>query len=210
MYQNLWATNNYVYHTTSSGIDVYNSDASLLLDHIEILNVTSVWSNDTYVYIGTSVSGIYRATISGVAVQYYYLPNITSNNVIYLHGSGEFLCATTESGVDHYNVVSGTRIYTSVSGSGKCFQSSTGPFYYTTVAGLNAVYSVDLNWSIPDYTYSDELLYVSSINDIHVTEGTSSYNNENTIFLATDAGCHIIEERRGNEANSTIKRYFII
>jgi hypothetical protein len=206
---NVWTSANYIYRATESGVEVYNSDASALIDYVALGSVTSVWANDNYIYIGTSNSGIYRATVSGTATPYYYFPNITSNNVTYLHGGGEFLCATTVSGVDQYNVVSGTRIYTIVSNPGKCFQTSVGPFYYTTAGGLNAVYEIGANWSVPDYFYNDELVYATTINDIFITEGTSSHNNENTIFLATNVGAHVIEEYRGNESNSNIKRYFI-
>lgn len=207
MYQNVWSSNNYIYHTTLSGIDVYNNDTSILIDHIPITDVTSVWADSTYIYIGTSNSGIYRATVSGVAIPYKIWPDITSDLIVYLHGAGEFLCATTGSGVDQYNTVSGTRIYTSISGTAKCFQTSSGPFYYSIGPELNAVYGSS-NWTDPDYIY-DDLLFVTAINDIHITEGTSSYNNHNTIFLATDVGAHVIEERRGDESNSVVKRYYI-
>ena len=209
LYQNVWIQGNYIYHTTDSGVDVYNN-ASILDYRIDLPNAaTAVWANDTYVYMGTLTSGVYRATISGTASSYFIVPDITSNETIYLHGAGEFLCVTTISGVDQYNVVSGTRIYTSVSGALKCYQTITGPFYYAVAGDLNSVYSTASNWLAPDYTYDDQLLYVATINDIHITEGTSSYNNDNTIFLATDAGAHIIEERRGDEENSNLKRYYI-
>ena len=208
-YQNVWAQGSYIYHTTVSGIDVYNNDASSLLYHIGLPNeATAVWANDTYIYMGTLTSGVYRATISGTASSYFTEPNITSDETTYLHGAGEFLCVTTVSGIDHYNVVSGTRIYATIPSAGKCWQTSTGEFYYGVSEALHAVYSGAANWSSPDYTY-DNLLYITQINDIYITEGTSSYNNNNTIFLGTDQGAHVIEERQGNEGNANLKRYFI-
>lgn len=209
LYQNVWTQGNHIYHTTNSGIDVYNSDASSLLYHVGLPNAaTAVWADNTYIYMGTLTSGVYRSTISGAASPYRIEPNITSNETTYLHGAGEFLCVTTISGVDQYNVVSGTRIYTSISGATKCYQTSTGEFYYAVSVDLNAVYSTASNWSDPDYIY-DDLLYATVINDIHVTEGTSSYNNNNIIFLGTDQGAHVIEERRGDEENANLKRYYI-
>jgi len=210
LYQNVWAQGDYIYHTTTSGIDVYNDDASVLDYHISLPNAaTAVWADDNYIYMGTLSSGIYRSTISGTASSYFTVPDITSNETIYLHGGGEFLCVTTISGVDQYNVVSGTRIHTSISGALKCYQTVTGPFYYVVAGDLNAVYSTASNWATPDHTYSDQLLFVTQINDIHITEATSSYNNNNTIFVATNAGAHVIEERRGDEENSNLKRYYI-
>ncbi len=92
----------------------------------------------------------------------------------------------------------------------KCFQTTTGEFYYSIGSNLNAVYSTTSDWVTPDYVYDDTILLDSgNINDIHVTEGTSIYGGDNVIFLATSNGAHIIEERKGDEANSRTKRYFL-
>ena len=74
---------------------------------------------------------------------------------------------------------------------------------------LHAVYSTASNWTDPDYSYDDELLYITDINDIFVTEGTSTYSSDNVIFLATDQGVHVVEERKGDETNSRAKRYYL-
>ena len=210
LYQNVWAQGNYIYHTTDSGVDVYNDDASLLDYHIGLPSAaTAVWANDSYIYMGTVASGVYRSTISGTASQYLVVPDILSNDTVYLHGSGIYLCLTTASGVDRYNLTAASGISTLISGTGKCYQTSTGPFYYAVAEDLYANYSTVSGWSTPDYTYSDQLLFVTQINDIYITEGTSSYSNNNTIFLATNVGAHVIEERQGDEENSNIKRYYI-
>ena len=175
--------------------------------------INSVWADDDYLYVGTTNSGIYRTTASGALssplTQYKYDSDITSNEVIYLHGGGEFLCVTTLAGVDHYNVVSGTRIHTLSSGTGKCQQTSTGEFYYFKDGSLYAMYNTTVDWTEPDYTYNDQLPYVTRINDIYVTEGTSTYGSDNVIFLATDYGVHVIEERKTDEINSRLKRFYL-
>ena len=74
---------------------------------------------------------------------------------------------------------------------------------------LNAVYNTTSDWTTPDYVYDDQLLYIEHVNDIYVTESTSQYIGDNVIFLGTDNGVHVIEERKGNEENSRIKRFYI-
>ena len=76
---------------------------------------------------------------------------------------------------------------------------------------LNVVYDNSSNWTIPGfvYTYKNGLLKEgSTINDIFVTENTSSYGTDNNVlFLATNLGSTIIEERESDEYNSRIKHY---
>lgn len=340
LYQNVWAHGNYIYHTTDSGIDVYNDDASVLDYHISLPNAaTAVWANDSYIYMGTLSSGVYRSTISGVASSYLTVPDITSNDTIYLHGAGNYLCVTTVSGVDRYNLTTGSGIYTTDTGIHKCYQTTSGTLYYlennlffdldessngidgelrdwqyynymtfspttasstqvrvvfqydfsydyVTGAGddirfldspgnnlnyyikswypnavmlvdtvesgisnfymlygnstataqtaflpdtwsaetnttqdyslwdlikpkLHVVYTPNSNWTDADYIYDEFYGNPLLLHDIHITEETSSYNNDNTIFLATDRGAYVIEERQGDEENSNQKRYYI-
>ena len=118
----------------SSGVNVYDT-SGVYLGLVFLANTSAVWADDTYMYIGTTNSGIYITLASGVlsnpVVHYKYDADITSNNVLYLHGGGDYLCAATYSGVDQYNVVSGTRIYTTQVGGSKCYQTAAGAFYYT-------------------------------------------------------------------------------
>ena len=74
---------------------------------------------------------------------------------------------------------------------------------------LHAVYTPNSNWPEADHIYEEFYGRPLLLNDIHVTEDTSSYNNDNTILLATDRGAHVIEERQGDEENADIKRYYI-
>ena len=164
--------------------------------------------------MSTQISGVYRAPLSSIEISsdiYEFLsaPNLTSNVTLALHGAGNYLCITTNSGVDHINLVSEERGYKYINDLSKCFQTSNGGFYYIQEDKLCCVYSTVSGIINPDYIYENELLFVTSINDIYVTENTSTHSGGNVIFLATDNGVHIIEEKRGDEINSRIKRYFI-
>ena len=340
LYQNIWATAANIYQTTSSGVDVYDGNASNLVNHIALPNAaTAVWANGSYVYMGTLTSGVYRAVASGSALPYLTRPSIMSNDVTYLHGADKYLCITTVSGVDRYDMTVASGIHSTATGIHKCYQTTSGTLYYAenhlfygidesdngiggelrrwqyydrlefspstiidrqvkveiqfdfpfnlsseggadlrfldvngrnlnyyiqswypdasvlvdlytpgtsvlymlygnadaapqssilhdislrTVAAstnylfwdlikpkLHAVYTPTTVWSGADYTYDDFYSKPLLINDIHITEETSSYNNDNTIFLATDRGAYVIEERQGDEINSPQKRYYI-
>jgi len=74
---------------------------------------------------------------------------------------------------------------------------------------LHVVYAPTENWAAADYVYEEFYGDPFLLNDIHITEGTSSYNNDNTIFLATDRGAHVIDEHQGDEENADTKRYYI-
>ena len=92
---------------------------------------------------------------------------------------------------------------------------STEKSWPDKIAGkLHAMYDNTINWQENSVGYSydivntiDQNMYY--LNDIYVTENTSEYNNDNVIFLATNYGAVIIEERKGDENNSRIKKYYL-
>jgi len=120
--RNVWIKEPYVFGATTSGVNIYSSaSGSQVAEVVYPTGANSVWAGEDYLYIATLDSGILRLPTSSISgnfnltsyiVGYKSYPNLTSNNVGYLHGAGDFLCATTASGVDHFNIVSGTRIYT--------------------------------------------------------------------------------------------------
>jgi len=144
-YRNIWVTDEYVFNCTVSGIAVYDSGATWL-GHIEVPErASSVWSDNDFLYIGTTSSGILKHSLTSISGSvfndvsvYKQYPDITSNGVNYIHGAGGYICATTVSGVDQIHITSDTRIHTTISGMslsttvGKCFQMSTGGLYYIT------------------------------------------------------------------------------
>jgi len=152
-YQNVWSHDDYIYHTTNSGIDVYSSDTSSLLYIVSIAQPAAVWVNDNYIYIGTVSSGVYRAAISGTASPYKQEPYLTSNETIYLHGNGNYLCVSTVSGVDRINTQTDNRVYTEDDYIHKCFQTVSGTLYYIENTRFYGVDTVDLGGNIRDWEY---------------------------------------------------------
>jgi hypothetical protein len=73
---------------------------------------------------------------------------------------------------------------------------------------LHAVYNPTTNWTEPDHTYDEFYGNPMLLNDIYTTPATSTTSG-NTIFLATDRGVLVIDERQGDEENADIKRYYI-
>lgn len=213
--RNVWTRDPYIYGATISGVDIYSSIAgNKVAEAIYPAGANAVWADDTYLYIATTNSGILRLPVSVISgtynvtshlIEYKKYPDITNNNVSYLHGAGEFLCATTISGVDHFNTVSGTRIYTTaVSNPTKCAQSSSGELYYID-GTLKAVYDYLHNWSSADYTYTKGYLIPSgvTINDLVLMEGSP-----NMLLLATTNGAMVIEEKRNDEGNARARYFF--
>lgn len=213
--RNVWINEPYIYGATTSGVNIYSSvSESQVAEIIYPPGINSVWANDDYLYMASPDSGILRLAVTNISgnynvtpfiVGYKNFPNLTSDYVNYLHGAGDFLCATTASGVDHFNTISGTRIYTTtVSNPTKCAQSSSGEFYYVD-NNLKVVYDYEHSWSAPDYTYvkGDIIPAGVTINDLALVEGTS-----NLLLLATTDGAVVIEEKRNDEENSRYKYFF--
>lgn len=179
---------------------------------------STVWGNADTIFLGTFGSGLKYIDkiniipdvdrpmdVSNYIADYLNYPQITSDNIKCIHGSGSYLMCCTESGVDFIkqeipNYSPGYRYYTNVIGAKKCFVTSTGKSYYT-VSGTTEWYINSItclsDWSTPDYTYvtgSGILASGIAINDIFVTEGTSSDNVSNILFLATSSGVYMLDE----------------
>lgn len=214
---NVWVNDPFIYKSTVSGINIYDLETTSLLNVIEYDYVSSVWTNDNYMYMATSISGIYRCdvlTVTGTVslIPYKQYPDITDNCVYCIHGKGNYLCATTAYGVDHYDLTTGSGICTTLSGVSKCFQTERGEFYYTynpvgADKELHVVYDNNNNWD--NETVGNIYIIEDYINDLHITEKTSRYNDGNVIFLATSSGVVVIEEKPGDEGNSNFKYYYL-
>jgi hypothetical protein len=79
---------------------------------------------------------------------------------------------------------------------------------------LHAIYDNTVNWDEDSVGYSYDIMNtidqnVYCLNDVYVTENTSEYNNDSVIFLGTNFGAVVIEERKGDEINSRAKRYYL-
>ena len=133
--RNIWTVEPYVYKATLSGVDVYDLSSNSLISSSAIAGGANyVWANDQHVYAATSGIGLCRSQ-SSLPLSfstYKTYPEITSDIVNCVHGNGDYLCATTVSGVDRYNTLTDDRVYNNISNACKCFQVSNGDYYYTT------------------------------------------------------------------------------
>jgi hypothetical protein len=218
LYQ-IWTDDTYVYAATSSGASIVDIASESQGAYISFNGgFKSVYANDDTVFFATTDSGIQyidktciNSSINNPVditscLYEYSVHTLTSNNVRYVHGSGDFMMCTTTLGVDIIKLEPhGYKSYTTITGDQnpyKCFMTSTGKGYYT-VQHTNGSWSVDRinsslqDWSAPDYTYitgSGILPENVAINDIFVTESTSSNGTDNTLFVATTSGIVIIDE----------------
>jgi hypothetical protein len=218
----------YIYVATSIGLKIYDIASELEYAYVTYSGgINTVWNNDNYVFLGTSISGvkyINKTCISGSVVSPYdlvtclndfsdltYYHTLTSDYIRYIHGSGDVLCMVTNSGVDVVKIdPQSYRSYTSISGAKKCFMTAAGKFYYTvsgTEWSLNRVDSCLYDWSVPDKSYttgSGVFTAGLELNDIYITEKTGEDKLSNTIFLATTSGIYKIDE-----SNDIYSKYYI-
>jgi len=128
------------------------------------------------------------------------VPIIGINSLYMLHGNSTVSSGTTQ--IDW-----GYPIITSSAGIEKSWPDEiTGKLY--------VVYDNTVNWQEDSIGYGYDIKdmldgQIYYLNDVFVTENTSEYNNDNVIFLATNHGAVVIEERKGDEGNSRIKRYYL-
>lgn len=152
--RNIWTVDPYIYKATSSGVDVFDFDSTDFIATIfHPAGVNSVWADDDYVYMATPDAGVYRATVSGFSAgPYKQYPDLLSNNVLYLHGSGDYLAIATVSGVDSYRISTDDRISTTISGiPDKCYQTA-GQEHYFYVNGSDTLF-VGTYYSIYNWKY---------------------------------------------------------
>ena len=86
----------------------------------------------------------------------------------------------------------------------------SGPDLIVNMSTFATLHSVYANAGSYDYTSGRyNTLNATYINDLFVTEGTSDFDDANTIFVATNNGAIVIEEKRGDEVNCRKKIYLI-
>ena len=204
----------YLYVATDIGLIVV--DVATELEYARALNntVTSVWNDTNTIYVGTTISGIYYlekdyiTSLSGGDLTSYLLswkqsPFLSSNYIKYLHGSGDYLCASTAAGFDFIWISLDNIESNIITMSWKCFVCSDGKTYFTTSGIPNMIYRANVPGSIAypavEYTCGSGYLEdVVNANDIFVTENTSSATPilwvENTLFIAASGGAYIFDE----------------
>lgn len=171
---NIWTVAPYVYKATTSGLEVYDYTSEALINYAYPAGANAVWANSQYIYIATTNSGVARCpvnSVSGTMVfsTYKQYPDITANEVLYIHGGGDYLCASTVSGVDRYKVSTDTRISTTVSGVSKCFQTSVGDYYFVVNPVIDII---GLDDSVFSWEYCSVITLSSGV----------PYDNYNMLF----------------------------
>lgn len=214
----VWTDDNYVYASTSEGLDVYDIYSENRYAYITYSGgLNTVWGNDDKVFVGTSDAGvkyINKTCISGSIIEAYKLENclldlssLTAYNdlgtpyIKYIHGNNDILLIVTNSGVSVIKLdPQSYRNYTLNTDVYKGFMTSTGKFYYTVSGTGWSIHRMNVymgDWTIPEYEYVTGSGILASgivINDLFVTEGTSSDGVSNTLFIATTSGAYVIDE----------------
>ena len=230
----IWTdTTLYVYAALDLGFEVIDIVTENKVAYIDYSGgFSTVWANDTIVFLGTSTNGIsilYKTDIIAdspptdlasysQSLNFFY--GTSSNNIRYLHGNNDFLLCVTDTEVDILKLDNNTYRSSSTTVSGnayKGFMTSTGKFYYTTVSPQWSVNRVDkpiMDWTTPHATYvADGTILASgiAINDIFVTEGTSSNGIDNVLLIATSSGVYVIDENDSFDIyNTTGSGYSIV
>lgn len=212
LYQ-IWRDIDYVYTVTSSGLSIFDIlSANKVASIYNESGFTTIWGNDYYIYLGTTASGtkyldkddIIEGDITTSLQDFiYYGP--TSYSVRYLHGYDDVLAVVTTSGLDVVkNGAYGFKSSTIGTDFTKCFMTSKNELYYvaqgTTASGLCKINALLWDWTEPDVFYEtgDSFLPIfQEINDVFVTENTSSNGEDNTLFVATTSGVYVLDEGIG-------------
>ena len=209
----IWTDENYVYTATSKGLNIIDLETEQVVSNEYSYPYTTVWANDDTIFLGTcdGIKSLDKSFIAPGEIfsglnNYVSEPDITNNNIRYLHGNHHKLMCCTQSGVDIIGLDTHYITHTTISaGAKKCFAAENDKFYYTVSGTTNQyIYRLDSNngdWITPDHTYTTGSLFLSSasgINDIYVTAETSLAGNEyNTLFVVSDYGIHIQDEGTG-------------
>jgi hypothetical protein len=211
----IWTDENYIYAATVSGLDIISIDTEERQSFAQDSSgFVSVWSSDDRVFMASPDKGIRSlkkekigpADVTAYLHDYARYPDITSDNVKYLHGNSNKMICCTDKGVDILRLDSYYITHTTVSGAYKCFATPLHDYFYYTVSGTvnSGVYNSihRLNGNISDWASSD-LMYTtgsgflemaSCLTDFYVTEHTSTSGLNNTLFIATDAGIYVYDE----------------
>jgi hypothetical protein len=211
----------HVYVASNNGIGIYDIETERVYAHILYDGYfTSVYGNDDKVFFGTNNYGvkyINKTCVSGsidspyslstCLLDYLSSPDITSNKIRYIHCNNDYIGIVTNSGIDFVKLNPQINISsTTVTSGNKCFVTSNGNLYYT-LSGTNG-YSINkiniclCDWSIPDVVYNS--FDNKQINDIFITEDTSSNNTNNTVFAATNSGVYVVDEESSQIRNDYV------
>lgn len=211
LYQ-VWKDDCYIYTVTSSGLDIFDVNSTNKVAYINnSYGFTTIWGNIDTIYLGTTSNGIKyleKSTISGGDLEinlqdYDFYYNSSSNEIRYLHGYNHTLAVVTDSSIDVlYNNEQGFKSTVSGTNFTKCFLTSKNELYYVihdnSFDVLCKINSIFCDWVNPSSFYRAGESFLPEdvkINDIFITENTSSTGEDNTIFVATTSGVFIVDEQ---------------
>ena len=208
----VYADQNYVYMVYSDGLEINDIITESNINSVFHYNgYNSVWASDEYVYLASSYNGIEYFNKLGVETVstpnvYLQFPDITSNNVKYIHGNTTKMIVSTNSGIDIIRMDVGYDTHnTSITNATKTFVTTNNYYYYTYYDG--GVYHIArLNgnrgdWSTADVYYTTGSGFLeedSIIKDFYVTEHTSTSGVNNTLFIVTDLAGYAYDEGTGD------------
>jgi hypothetical protein len=201
----------YVYVAKTSGLSIVSVETGSEVNSINIYQgYNSIWASDNNVYLGTFANGIeyFNKSQAGVVsytstYAYYNSPDISSNNVKYIHGNSDKLIISTDQGID---IIRRNNYYIthnlSITSCNKTFVTPNYDYYYYTyydgysykISRLNGNKS---DWSTPDVEYTTGFGFLvkdTIINDFYVTEHTSTLGVNNTLFVITDSAAYVCDE----------------
>jgi hypothetical protein len=200
----------YVYAATSSGLSIVDIETEEQISFASYADgFSSVWADDDYVYLGTTASGVMSLSkvyvglvdLSSYVEPFLSYPDITCNQINYIHGNSNKLILCTVSGVDIMRKDSLYITHTYISTPQKCFVTENYDYFYYTISGstwsLNRLNNNRSNWTYADKTYfagENFLAGVEKITDFFITEHTSTSGTNNTIFITTDIDVRVYDE----------------
>jgi hypothetical protein len=212
----VWQDFNYAYAVTNSGLDIYSIESTNKVSYIDSIGgFTTIWGNDTLIYLGTPSNGIKyipKDTISGsisepidlitslIDYDFYYRPK---DRIKYIHGYDNTLAVVTTSGIDVVNNnINGFKSSFYNTYVTKCFLTSNNQLYYIiknspSDDGIHRVNTVYCDWEVPDENYLVGASFIQEgveVNDIFVTVNTSETGKDNTLFIATSGGVYVWDE----------------
>lgn len=191
----------YVYLIKQNGLFIYEvNNVRRHICYFSDTRIKSIDLNSTTLFILMEDMGIkslnkediYGTTSDPVNISDYlndYASNgfLSTNSVDYFSCNDYFFCATSISGVEHFDI---NKTYKSIGGviADKCYQTNDGKFFYSA-DNNTSLYRVDgfeSDWSTPDYDYS-------SIFDGSITINNIFYESEN-LYVSTISGVYVIND----------------
>ena len=212
-----------VFVTTDNGLDIIDPNTFSNKGYITIsggfnsLGLSRNECSDSFLYLGTSISGVYRYLIPEEFNQnnqtnslqlFKQVPDINSNTITALdRNESNTVSVGTISGLDiifEDNTRYKTQFDNSIS---SVFLTQSGDVYYSPQgSGLYVKYLPASDWNNPDYVLdlsSTPSLPGLVVNDIEVQTSPSG----NYVYLATNSGVFTYWENRNNIASSEVRVY---